>query len=92
VATSKVSSSATQTGWAAGAGIETKISPNWSLKGEYQFVDLGSVSTGPGPLVNAGAAIPGFQAKSSSSQVEFNTVRVGINYYFNAPPPPLPIK
>ncbi|MGB8738019.1 MAG: outer membrane beta-barrel protein, partial [Rhodomicrobium sp.] len=85
----RVSSSTTQTGWAAGAGIEQKISPSWSVKGEYQFVDLGTVSTGSGPLNNVtGTPVPvgGFLARGNS-RVEFNTVRIGINYLFNAPEP-----
>ncbi len=88
----RVSSSVTQTGWAAGAGIEQKISPSWSVKGEYQFVDLGSVSTGLGPtFVGASTTpYPGLFQKGDS-RVEFNTVRIGINYLFNAPEP-LPFK
>ncbi len=90
----RVSSSTTQTGWAAGAGIEQKISPSWSVKGEYQFVDLGTVSTGSAPLFNVqGAtpvAAPNYQLRGNS-RVEFNTVRIGVNYLFNAPEP-LPLK
>ncbi len=88
----RVSSSTTQTGWAAGAGIEQKISPSWSVKGEYQFVDLGTVSTGSGPLTNVptGIVYPEWQLKGNS-RVEFNTVRIGINYLFNTPEP-LPLK
>jgi len=90
----RISSSTTQTGWAAGAGIEQKITPSWSVKGEYQFVYLGSVSAGPGPLNNIQGATPipvtGFLARSDS-RLEFNTVRIGINYLFNAPEP-LPLK
>jgi len=86
----RVSNSTTQTGWAAGAGIEQKISPSWSLRGEYQFVDLGTVSTGPGPLSIGTTPVPTFQLRGDS-RVEFNTVRIGINYLFNAPEP-LPLK
>ncbi len=96
----KTSTSSTQTGWVAGAGIEYKISPSWSLKGEYQYIDLGSITTGPGQTfyANGGTPIPTCPGASClnlsghSSDVAFNTVRVGVNYYFNAPPPPLPLK
>ena len=98
----RVSNSATQTGWVAGAGVEYKISPSWSLKGEYQYVDLGSISTGPGetsfntgggPVASCSTTFPGcVNLHGHSSDVAFNTVRVGLNYYFNAPPPPLPLK
>ncbi|MGA7326364.1 MAG: outer membrane beta-barrel protein, partial [Rhodomicrobium sp.] len=37
-----LASSGTQTGWVAGGGIEYKINPAWSLKGEYQYVDFGT--------------------------------------------------
>lgn len=97
-----VSNSATNTGWVAGAGIEVKLSPNWSLKGEYQYIDLGTISGGPGQTsfgTGASAATPCATAGDTrcrnltgSSDVAFNTVRVGLNYYFNAPPPPLPLK
>lgn len=33
-----------QTGWAAGAGVEFKTGPRWSLKGEYLYGDFGSVT------------------------------------------------
>lgn len=99
----RASNSDTNTGWTAGGGIEVKITPNWSLKGEYQFINLGTISSGPGEIVIPGAiepapCRPGSIAPThclhltSSKDVEFHTVRVGLNYYFNAPPAPLPIK
>jgi outer membrane immunogenic protein len=101
----RVSRSATNTGWTAGGGIEVKLSPSWSLKGEYQFINLGTISAGPGditiptatPPLNEPCA-PGSNFSSSclrltsSKDVDFHTVRVGVNYYFNAPPAPLPLK
>jgi outer membrane immunogenic protein len=97
----RVSNSATNTGWTAGAGIEVKISPSWSLKGEYQFINLGTISSGPGDIVIPGAATPAPCSVAgdntclhltSSKDVDFHTVRVGVNYYFNAQPAPLPLK
>ena len=38
-----------------------KLSPSWSLKGEYQYVDLGTISAGPGEIVIPAAARPGLQ-------------------------------
>jgi opacity protein-like surface antigen len=40
-------SSSTQTGWAAGVGIEYAFTPNWTAKVEYLFVDLGNQSCSP---------------------------------------------
>jgi outer membrane immunogenic protein len=81
----RVSNSQTNTGWVAGAGVEYKIAPNWSLKGEYQFIDLGTESVA-GPLAPPAAnhSLRGFE-----KNVEFNTVRVGLNYSFNAHYEPL---
>jgi outer membrane immunogenic protein len=93
------SHSATNTGWTAGAGIEVKISPSWSLKGEYQFINLGTISTGAGDLtLPTTATAPcstgssGCLRLASNRDVDFHTVRAGLNYYFNAPPAPLPLK
>jgi outer membrane immunogenic protein len=96
----RVSNSAANTGWTAGAGIEVKLSPSWSLKGEYQFINLGTIDSGPGEITIPGAATPAPCAVgspaclhlTSSKDVDFHTVRVGLNYYFNAPPAPLPLK
>ncbi|MGO9483672.1 MAG: outer membrane protein [Rhodomicrobium sp.] len=95
-------STTTQIGWVAGAGVEYKISPSWSLKGEYQYIDLGSISSDQTETVYGGTKTPTPSCKTTipggggcsylrgiSSDIAFNTVRVGVNYYFNAPPPPL---
>jgi outer membrane immunogenic protein len=36
------SQNATKVGWTVGAGIEQKLSANWSAKAEFRYVDLGS--------------------------------------------------
>jgi outer membrane immunogenic protein len=94
--TNIVSNNNTDTGWTAGGGVEFKISPSLSLKGEYQFISLGSHTTGTGLLTTTGLA-PCDTAGSCGhngnfKNVEFNTVRVGLNYYFNTPYQPLPLK
>jgi outer membrane immunogenic protein len=99
------SSSTTQTGWVAGAGIEYKIAPNWTLKGEYQYIDLGSATASPGetsfntPLAttptvaSCATTFPGcLSLRGRTEDVAFNTVRIGVNYLFNAAPEPLPLK
>ncbi len=66
------SASETQTGWAAGGGIEYKLNPAWSVKAEYQFISLDASSfSGPGAL---GAPL--------KDRTEVDTVRVGVNYHF----------
>ena len=74
--------SGTQTGWVAGGGAEYKITPAWSLKGEYQYIDLsGSKLTG---LDATGAA-----ASANGADSTFQTVRLGLNYSFGGGTQPL---
>src|SRR5262249_21772321 len=65
----------TQTGWAAGAGIEYALSRNWSAKVEYLHVDLGSFNCN----VNCGG--------TPADNVSFHDhlVRGGINFRFYRP-------
>ena len=60
--------------------------PHWTLKAEYLYYDLGSVSSGSPNLVFnvAGFASPTFSAVNIGSSAHFNgnIVRAGINYKF----------
>jgi len=64
---------ATNAGWTVGAGLEFAITPHWSAKAEYLYVDLGKFNCGAGCA--AGAV---------TDNVSFTTnlVRGGINYRF----------
>jgi outer membrane immunogenic protein len=42
----------TRVGWTAGGGVEWLFLPNWSIKLEYLYYDLGSVTYGLSPLAN----------------------------------------
>ncbi len=72
----------TNTGWTAGAGIETPftllglLGPNWTTKTEYLYVDLGSKSDNF--II---AATPATATRSVTEHV----FRTGINYHFNSP-------
>lgn len=68
----------TQTGYVLGGGVEYKISPSWSLKAEYQYVDLNKDR----PTDSAGGYV-------ITKDTELNTVRGGINFHFNSPLDPL---
>ena len=76
--------SSTRAGWTAGAGVEGRISGNWTAKLEYLYMDLGTVSAGPisttilGPVRNP-------LAVSYSSHFTDNILRVGLNYHFSGP-------
>jgi outer membrane immunogenic protein len=80
------SSTLTQVGWAIGGGIETSLGNNWSFKGEYLHVDLGSVTTSfATPAVCAGgiACVPSNPGTGTiNTKITAEIVRLGINYKF----------
>ncbi len=66
----------TRAGWTLGAGIEYAVTNNWTVKGEYLHVDLGSknvVYTGGG-----GGALRYTANLANRSEI----VRLGVNYKF----------
>ena len=74
----------TLAGWSAGGGVEWLISPNWSLKVEYLYYDLGRVTFNMSPLVNSVGGVPvTVGAPSASTRFNGNIVRAGLNYHFN---------
>jgi outer membrane immunogenic protein len=71
-------------GWVLGGGIEHFIAPNLSLKAEYLHFDFGTehgyqTATLPDPPTPVGFRFDNYH------DVEIDTVKVGINYHFNAP-------
>ncbi|HUI21125.1 MAG TPA: outer membrane beta-barrel protein [Methylocella sp.] len=83
----------TQVGWSAGIGLEWMFLPNWSLKAEYLYYDLGKVTYTLSPLAFSsptfGSALLYASAPFSSTRFNGSVVRAGINYHFNwgAPAP-----
>jgi outer membrane immunogenic protein len=76
--TAVLDNSSTRTGYAAGGGIEYKFSPAWSVKAEYQHIDLGSES-----LTGIYSAT-GHVVTSSKVDDQYDTVRGGLNYHFGS--------
>jgi len=80
-----------RTGYAAGGGAEWLFAPQWSLKAEYLYVDLGAGGNQTVNITNAAATgvnpNAGFHSSLSSHE---NVFRVGVNYHFWVPPPPPP--
>lgn len=68
-----ISSDGIETGYTVGGGIEWAFAPNWSLKSEYLYVDLGDQTL-------SGSSPGGSYA--STTDLDFHTVRVGVNYRF----------
>jgi outer membrane immunogenic protein len=81
--------SQTRVGWTAGGGGEWLFAPNWSLKVEYLYYDLGRVTYGLSPLESFNAAGAPFTigAPVSSTRFTGNIVRAGLNYHFIWPAP-----
>jgi outer membrane immunogenic protein len=70
----------TATGYVLGGGLEYKIAPAWSVKAEYQYIDLGK-----NDLTNpAGLGLSRFTGYSIYKEDAFSTVRGGINYHFGS--------
>ena len=56
-------------GWSAGGGLEYAILPNWSVKAEYLYTNLGTDTWGG--------------ANRAEHHVQVQTVRAGVNYRLN---------
>jgi outer membrane immunogenic protein len=82
-------SSATKVGWTAGFGAEGKWfkNPNWSVKGEYLYVDLGNNSDvfNTRYTTGGGGAVVGTVAatRTDTSSNHQHLFRLGVNYSFN---------
>lgn len=63
------SNSEVRTGWTIGGGLEFMLDNNWTVKGEYLYVDLGDVSV---PTL----------APTKAAADNLNIIRVGVNYKF----------
>ena len=76
-----VTQSTTKTGFVGGAGIETKLSQNWSTKTEYLYVNVGDVAVTSNPF-----GVP----DATTFQHSFHMFKSGLNYRFGGPSEPLP--
>src|SRR5262249_23542526 len=61
----------TKTGYVLGGGVEYLLAPSWSVKAEYQYLDLGS-DTLSFTKINGTATF--------TDPHTYNTVRAGLNY------------
>jgi outer membrane immunogenic protein len=74
------SKDSTAVGAVVGGGLEYAFSPAWSLKGEYQYIDLRKFNQGFG--VDLGVNTGNSATAVSNSENIYHTVRVGLNYHF----------
>jgi outer membrane immunogenic protein len=68
----------TKAGWTVGGGVEYAFAPNWSVKAEYLYADLGDVSF---TTVDRSGFFPTFNESISVSS-KLNIATVGLNYKF----------
>ena len=83
------STSYSQLGWTVGGGIEQALTPAWSVRLEYDYLDLGSASVAtPTGLLRVVPGGPFFITPPGTTNVSQNIqeVKVGLNYKFGADP------
>ncbi len=68
--------SRTATGYVVGGGVEYSVNPAWSLKAEYQYINLGK-----NDLTNPTFPSDPYSSFATVHDDAFHTVRVGLNYH-----------
>lgn len=68
--------SSTRWGWTVGGGAEIAFAQNWSLRAEYNYIDLGS------DTVDFNFSPPQPFAARAESEEHLHTFNVGLNYHF----------
>lgn len=67
-------------GYAIGAGAEVALGSNWTLKGEYLFVDLGKEDYQLKGTTKPNGSVP--YVETFASDIELQVLRAGLNYKF----------
>jgi outer membrane immunogenic protein len=68
----------TKFGWTVGGGLEWALDRNWTVKAEYLYYDLGSISH-----LMVDARFPA--VFNASADIKGNIARAGVNYKFGGP-------
>jgi outer membrane immunogenic protein len=76
-----ISNSGWQGGWFVGAGVETMLTDNISLKGEYRYNDYGSVSSSRSDLINTNP--DQYLGGDRSDDVTVQSVRAVLSWRFS---------
>ena len=66
----------TVSGWTIGAGLEYALTNNWTVKGEWLYVDFGT------PSFTAVSVQTGILTDPADTRLHQNIVRLGLNYKF----------
>jgi outer membrane immunogenic protein len=78
---SSASSAEIATGYTVGGGFEYMFSPRWSLKAEYQYMDLGARNLRAGYSFAPCAGCAVNSAGEAKFNHQYDTVRAGLNYH-----------
>jgi outer membrane immunogenic protein len=78
--TAQDNSSNSQAGYVVGAGVEHMFNCCWSVKFEYQYINLGSEHYSAPLLFTAGGGAPTVFRESTDVDTEFHTLRIGLNW------------
>ena len=68
-----------ETGYTVGGGIEHAFAPNWTVKGEYLYYDLGRNTVNVAVIPGSGGGGTGYNRRSSNNG---HIGRIGMNYKF----------
>ncbi|HXY57765.1 MAG TPA: outer membrane beta-barrel protein [Methylocystis sp.] len=75
-------------GYSVGGGAEWLVVPNWSVKAEYLYYDLGSF-TSPGTQISyKSGGVAAISTAQSNSRFDGHVVRLGLNYHIKWGGPP----
>jgi outer membrane immunogenic protein len=74
------SSTANRSGWTIGTGLEYKFSRNWSVFGEYNFIQLRANNTLLSYVAGPGAVVPASYSYYFVQNQQ--TLLIGVNYRF----------
>ncbi len=77
--------SSSRVGWTVGAGAEYALTNNWTIRGEYLYVDLGSNSfTTPAAAFPVASNLAGFDGLYATGKINYNAsiFRAAVNYKF----------
>jgi len=69
-------------GLALGGGVEWALSGPWTIKAEYQYINLGTIGPITGVALNPAGVPTGSTTTTQSFRNDYHTVRVGLNYRF----------
>jgi outer membrane immunogenic protein len=84
-------------GWTAGGGLEWMFLPNWSVKAEALYYDLGSTTFNQNFVQTLGPAsgAPGLALSNTGTRTTFRNngviARAGLNFHFNLGGAPGPV-